>query len=181
VFVAALLQTGVVAADRGRPLSVVPSIELARYVGAWYEIARFPNRFQQQCAGDVTAAYALLPEGQLQVVNACRTASGDLARAEGRARLANAGGPNTKLKVRFAPAWLGWLPFVWGDYWIIELAPDYSYAVIGEPSREYLWILARSPDMDTATYEQLTQRAAAQGFEVGRLIRTRHSAAPPRN
>jgi apolipoprotein D and lipocalin family protein len=101
-----------------------------------------------------------------------------MLRVEGRARIADASGPNTKLEVRFVPAWLGWLPFVWGDYWIIELAPDYSYALVGAPSREYLWILARSPDTDAATFEQLKQRAAAQGFEVARLVRTRHSAAP---
>jgi apolipoprotein D and lipocalin family protein len=174
---ASFLQMGVAAADPERPLPVAPSVELARYVGKWYEIARLPNRFQGQCASDVTATYALLPDGQLQVINACRTGNGAVVRVEGRARPADASGPNTKLEVRFVPAWLGWLPFVWGDYWIVDLAPDYSYSVVGTPSREYLWILARSPDMDAATYDQLTQRAAAQGFEVGRLIRTRHSAA----
>jgi apolipoprotein D and lipocalin family protein len=181
VLAAFALQSSVVAADRQRPLSVAPSVELARYAGAWYEIARLPNRFQRQCAGDVTATYALLPEGQLQVINACRTASGGVLRVEGRARVVDASGPNTKLEVRFVPAWLGWLPFVWGDYWIIDLAPDYRHALVGAPSREYLWILARSPEMDAATYEQLTLRAAAQGFEVGHLVRTRHSAASPRN
>lgn len=181
LFIAAFLQTGAVAADTERPLSVVPSVELGSYVGKWYEIARLPNRFQNQCAGDVTAAYSLLPDGQLQVVNACRTANGELVRVEGRARVADASGPNSKLEVRFVPAWLGWLPFVWGDYWIIDLAPDYSHALVGAPSREYLWILARSPDMDAATYDRLTQRAAAQGFGVARLVRTRHSAAPAGN
>ena len=180
LFIAAFLQTGTLAADRERPLSVVPSVELARYAGTWYEIARLPNRFQQHCAGDVTATYALLPDGQLQVVNACRTADGATVRVEGRARVAEASGPNSKLEVRFAPAWLGWLPFVWGDYWIIELAADYSYAVVGAPSREYLWFLARSPDIDTALYERLAQRAATQGLELGRLIRTPHALVPVR-
>lgn len=165
------------AADRERPLSVVPSVDLARYAGAWFEIARLPNRFQQQCASDVTATYALLPAGELEVVNACRTADAARVRVEGRARVADRNGPNSKLEVRFAPAWLGWLPFVWGDYWIIDLAPDYSHAVVGAPSREFLWFLARQPDLDPNIYEQLKRRAAAQGFEVGGLIRTHHSAA----
>lgn len=178
LFIAAFLQTGALAVERERPLPVVPSVELERYVGKWYEVGRLPNRFQGQCASDVTATYALLPDGQLQVVNACRTADGAMVRVEGRARVADSNGPNTRLEVRFVPAWLGWLPFVWGDYWIIDLAPDYSYALVGAPSREYLWILARRPDMDAAIYEPLKQRAAAQGFEVARLVRTRHSAAP---
>ncbi|MDQ3920158.1 MAG: lipocalin family protein, partial [Acidobacteriota bacterium] len=83
-------------------------------------------------------------------------------------------GPNSRLKVRFAPGLLSFLPFVWGDYQIIELAPDYSHALVGEPGRKYLWILSRTPRMDEATYRRLTERAASEGFDVSRLIRTRH-------
>jgi len=95
--------------------------------------------------------------------------------AEGKARLASANGPNSKLKVRFAPAWLSWLPAVWGDYWIIELAPDYSYSVVGTPDRKYLWILSRTPQMDAATYDRLVRQSAAKGFDVARLVKTNQS------
>ena len=158
-------------ADR-RPLEVVPAIDLARYAGIWYEVARFPNRFQQKCLGEVTATYSLLSDNELKVVNACRVKNGQIAKAEGRARRAEEKGPNSKLKVRFAPSFLSWLPVVWGDYWIIDLAPDYSYAVVGSPDRKYLWVLSRTPQLAETTYEQITRRVAAQGFETSRLVKT---------
>ena len=159
-------------ADRPQSLEVVPSVDLSRYAGKWYEIARLPNRFQNKCAGEVTATYSQLEGGQLKVVNECRQQNGQITRAEGRARLADKSGTNSKLEVRFAPAWLGWLPAVWGDYWIIDLAPDYSYAVVGSPDRKYLWVLSRTPQLAEATYEQITRRVAAQGFEASRLVKT---------
>jgi apolipoprotein D and lipocalin family protein len=157
------------------PLQVVPSVDLERYCGTWYEIARLPNWFQDDCAGDVTATYTLLPDGELSVVNRCRTADGETKEAQGRARRASDSGPNTKLKVRFAPAILSFLPFVWGDYWIIELASDYSSVVVGEPERRYLWILARSNEMDEALLDELLDRAKAQGYDTTSLIQTIHT------
>ncbi len=155
-----------------QPLKVVPSVDLARYAGTWYEVARFPNRFQQKCLGEVTASYTLLSDNEVKVVNACRVKSGQITKAEGLARRADAGGPNSKLKVRFAPSFLSWLPVVWGDYWIIDLAQDYSYAVVGSPDRKYLWVLSRTPQLAEATYEQITRRVATQGFEAARLVKT---------
>jgi apolipoprotein D and lipocalin family protein len=162
-------------ADRPQALEVIPSVDLSRYAGKWYEVARLPNRFQNKCAGEVTANYSHLEGGQLKVVNECRQQNGQITRVEGRARLADKGGPSSKLEVRFAPAWLAWLPVVWGDYWIIDLAPDYSYSVVGAPDRKYLWILARQPQMDEAIYQRIVERAAARGFDVSRLIKTRQS------
>lgn len=159
------------------PLRVVPAVDLSRYAGQWFEIARLPNRFQKKCVGDVTANYTVLNDKQLKVVNQCRKESGETTSVEGRARLASKEGPNTKLKVRFAPSFLSFLPFVWGDYWIMELAPDYSYAVIGEPGRKYLWILSRTPQMDGTILQELTERAAAQGYDVSRLIKTKQTAS----
>ena len=153
-------------------LEVVPSVDLARYAGTWYEVARFPNRFQQKCLGEVTASYTLLSDNEVKVVNACRVKNGQITKAEGQARRADAGGPNSKLKVRFAPSFLSWLPVVWGDYWIIDLAPDYGYAVVGSPDRKYLWVLSRTPQLAEATYEEITRRVAAKGFEVSRLVKT---------
>jgi apolipoprotein D and lipocalin family protein len=134
-----------------------------------------PNRFQNSCAGDVVAAYSLVEGGQLKVVNQCRQNNGQTTTAEGEARLADKSGPNSKLKVRFAPVWLSWLPMVWGDYWIIDLAPDYSFSVVGTPDRKYLWILSRTPQLDDAIYQRIVQQTAAKGFDVRRLVRTGQS------
>jgi apolipoprotein D and lipocalin family protein len=151
-------------------------VDLARYAGRWYEIARLPNRFQDQCAGDVAATYTLRPDGRVAVVNECRRKDGRTTRAEGMARRADEKGPSSRLKVRFAPAVLSFLPFVWGDYWILELDQDYRHAVVGDPARKYLWILSRSPEMDTATYESLAAAAGRLGFDARRLVRTPQSA-----
>ncbi len=132
----------------------VASLDLNRYSGTWYEIARYPNRFQKSCAGDVTATYTIQPNGQIEVLNRCRKTDGSLESATGTGRLAYADGPASKLKVRFAPKFLSFLPFVWADYWIIDLAEDYSYAAVGTPDHKYLWILSRTPTMDSATYQQ---------------------------
>jgi apolipoprotein D and lipocalin family protein len=160
------------AEKRERPLRVVQSVDLARYSGLWYEVARLPNRFQDKCAGDVTAEYQLVEADRMKVVNRCRKENGQITEAQGVARVAGRRGENSRLKVRFAPSFLSFLPFVWGDYQIIELAPDYSYALVGEPSRKYLWILSRTPHLDEATYGKLTEAAALQGFDIGKLVRT---------
>jgi apolipoprotein D and lipocalin family protein len=174
LFVLSAIGTTARAADLA--LDVVPAIELPRYAGTWYEIARLPNRFQKQCLGDVSAEYTLLDDGTIRVVNRCRNERGEIEAATGRARLASADGPNTKLKVRFAPAILSFLPQVWGDYWIIDLAPDYSYAVIGEPSRKYLWVLSRTTTLPDETLERVLENTRQQGYDLTGLIRTPHSA-----
>ena len=155
------------------PLRVVPSVELGRYAGLWYEVARLPNRFEEKCAGDVTAEYTPVKADRIKVVNRCRKKDGRMTEAEGVARLADKEGPNSRLEVRFAPSYLSFLPFVWGDYQIIELAPDYGHALVGDPSRKYLWILSRTPRMDEETFRRLTEAARSQGFDVSRLIRTK--------
>jgi apolipoprotein D and lipocalin family protein len=158
------------------PLPTQDWVDLARYAGRWHEIARLPNRFQEQCAGDVVASYTLRPDGRVTVVNECRKKDGTVTRAEGVARRAEAKGPASRLKVRFAPAFLSFLPFVWGDYWIVELDGDYRYAVVGDPSRKYLWILSRRPVMDEGTYASLAERALGLGFDTSRLLRTPQSS-----
>jgi apolipoprotein D and lipocalin family protein len=156
-------------------LQVVPIVDLSRYSGTWYEIARLPNKFQNECIGNVTATYTLLDNGEIKVVNRCRKSNGEITEAEGRARRASDEEPNSKLKVRFAPAFLSFLPFVWGDYWILELAGDYSHAVVGEPDRKYLWVLARSPKMDDDILAGVLDRVKQQGYDVRALIRTGHT------
>jgi apolipoprotein D and lipocalin family protein len=161
------------AQDRSeKPLEVVPSVDLERYCGVWYEIARLPNWFQKDCKGDVTASYTLLEDGEIKVVNRCRDQDGNMKEAEGRARRASDDGPSSKLKVRFAPAFLSFLSFVWGDYWIIDLAPDYSFAVVGEPNRKYLWVLARTPKLDDVTMQAILERVKEKGYDLRDLVRT---------
>jgi apolipoprotein D and lipocalin family protein len=173
---AAALQPGC-ANTEAPPVRTVPFVDLDRYAGDWFEIARFPNRFQRQCVGDVRASYGRRADGRIDVVNRCRTAQGQ-TEARGVARLVDEQG-HARLKVRFAPSWLSWLPPVWGDYWIIGLAPDYSWAVVGDPGREYLWILARTPRLDAGS--MAAARAAAQdnGFDVGQLVQTAQEAGRP--
>ena len=115
-------------------LASIDSLDVPRYLGAWYEIAKYPNRFQKQCDGFTTAHYSLQPDRTIQVINRCRRADGGYDEAVGTARqLGPAGSP--KLEVRFAPGWLSFLPMVWGDYWVIDLDRDYQLASVSEPNR----------------------------------------------
>lgn len=150
----------------------VEGVDLARYAGRWHEVARFPNRFQNKCVGETTAEYELLPNGQVRVTNACRQADGTMTRAEGRAKQADRDGPASQLKVRFAPGFLSFLPMVWGNYWILDLTEDYGAALVGDPSREYLWVLSRTPELDEQVYRRMVTTAEAQGFDVARLKRS---------
>ncbi len=147
------------------PVRSVPTIDLNRYVGKWYEIARFPNWFQKKCAGDTTATYTLRPDGKIAVLNECRQSDGKLSSAKGTARLADAKGPNSKLKVTF------FWPFS-GDYWILDLDPDYQWVLVGEPGRDYLWILSRQPKMADGFYQRIVESAQQQGFDTSRLVKT---------
>ena len=150
------------------PLELVDSVDLERYQGTWYEIAKLPNRFQDQCVAGTRADYTLLDDGQVEVVNRCRLASGETDAVRGRARRPDPQRP-AALEVRFAPAWLGWLPLVWGDYQVIALDADYRSVLVGAPSREFLWILSRTPTLPRARIEELLGEADRQGFPVARI------------
>jgi apolipoprotein D and lipocalin family protein len=150
-----------------QPLQSVPNLDVARYAGQWFEIAHLPMRYQKDCLADITATYTPQRDGTLGVRNTCRTAKGTDV-AEGVARPV-AGHP-ARLEVSFAPGWLSWVPFVWADYWVIAIDPDYRWAIVGEPDRDYLWILSRTPSMDRARFEELKSRATAMGYDLGPLI-----------
>ncbi len=150
------------------PLTTVPRLDIARYLGTWYEIAKFPNRFQRMCAANTQAEYRGLESGQIEVINRCQKASGEMAEAVGKARLVGEAG-SPKLQVRFAPAWLSFLPMVWGNYWVIDLDDNYQLAAVSEPQREYLWILSRTPKVEPAVYAALLKRLQTQGFDTQRL------------
>lgn len=150
------------------PLQTVPSVDVPRYMGTWHEIAKYPNWFQKKCASSTQATYTLQANGQVQVLNRCKTDKGEWSEALGAAR--QIGGPTSpKLKVRFAPEWLSFIPLVWGDYWIIDLDPDYQWVVVSEPQREYLWILSRTPQMPAATYQTLLAKLEKLGFNLKRI------------
>lgn len=148
------------------PLPTVQAVDLERYYGTWYEIARLPNSFQAMCASDTQALYR--PEGkEVAVVNRCRTADSTIKQADGIAKIV-AGSHGAKLRVSF------FRPF-YGDYWILALDPDYRWVLVGEPGRKYAWILSRQPKLDEATLEALLNRAAALGFDRQAFLRTPHA------
>lgn len=153
------------------PLQVVAPVDLQRYAGLWHEQARLPNRFQKQCAGPATAEYTLLGDGQMEVRNRCILEDGSFDEAVGVARAAPvAGQPGAgRLEVRFAPEWLGWLPAVWGDYWILRLDRDYQVALVGTPDRKYLWVLSRAPRLDDAALDAELDYARSLGFDVDKV------------
>jgi apolipoprotein D and lipocalin family protein len=147
------------------PLTVVESVDLQRYLGKWYEIASYPAWFQKGCTAS-TADYRLLPDGKIQVVNRCHKDSldGPLKESKGKAEVVDTA-TNAKLKV-----WFFW-PFK-GNYWIIDLDPDYQWAVVGEPSRKYLWVLSRTPSLDEATYQEIIERLPQKGYDPSVLRKT---------
>jgi len=157
----------------------VDAVDLDRYLGDWFEIARFPNRFQRSCTGDVRATYTRRSDGRIDVVNRCRASDGHVIEARGVARIVDAR-TSAKLEVRFAPAVLSFLPFVWGDYWIVGLADDYSWSVVGSPDRAYLWILARTSTLEPARLDAARAAARANGFDIDRLAMTRHTSTSAR-
>ncbi|HVW10762.1 MAG TPA: lipocalin family protein [Bryobacteraceae bacterium] len=170
-----LIVAGVVAgvvklsAKRRRSMAVAPSIDLAKYAGTWYEIARLPNRFERKCDRDVTATYSLRPDGRIDVLNRCRRSDERISSIRGTARPLDPAGPNTKLNVTF------FWPFA-GDYWILDIDPEYRWALIGEPARRYLWILAREPRLAGDVIDRLLERAKSEGYDVTRVLRTPQSA-----
>jgi apolipoprotein D and lipocalin family protein len=153
-----------------QPVTSVPALDVSRYAGQWHEIAHLPNDFQEGCVRDITAHYTLRQDGRLGVRNACTDAKGGQIVADGEARPVE--GHPGQLEVRFAPKWLSWLPMVWADYWVIDLDPDYTWAMIGEPGRDYFWILAREPSMDRALFEGLKLRASQMGYDLTGLVVT---------
>lgn len=149
--------------DRSVPMSVVQTLDLDRYLGRWYEIARFPNRFEKGCVG-VTADYSLRTDGKIRVLNSCRknTLDGPLKQADGQATVVAPG----KLSVTFVP----WLPFAKGDYWVLYLDPGYQMAVVGEPKGKTGWILARKPKISEDDFRKATAALTANGYDVSRLM-----------
>ena len=149
-------------------VATIAALDVPRYMGTWYEIAKFPNRFQAKCVANTRARYLAQTDGSVQVLNSCTTADGSVIDALGLAKQVGAA-TSPKLQVRFAPAWLSWLPMVWGDYWVIDLDADYQLAAVSDAKREYLWVLSRTPQANAKAYEALLDRLKAQHFDVKKL------------
>ena len=164
----ALLLAG--CAGQHPPLPTVERVELDRYLGTWYEIARYPAPFQEGCVA-TSATYSLRDGGGIRVLNRCLVESfdGELREAEGRAKIVD---PQTNAKLKVTFFW----PF-YGDYWVLGLGPDYEWALVGEPSRKYLWILARDRQLDPAVYADIVARLPALGYDPERLLVTPQPAA----
>jgi apolipoprotein D and lipocalin family protein len=165
--------SGPVYRDTSRAMAPVAVLDLTRYEGRWYEVARFPVRFQEGCVA-VTADYALRPDGFVDVRNACRL---DTLDGPGRVAtaVARAVEPGTgRLKVRF----LRWLPFIEGDYWVIHLDPDYSTAVVAIPSGRAGWILSRTPEIVPDRLEAAEAALREAGYDLARLRPTPQPPGP---
>ena len=149
------------------PLKVVTFVDLNRYAGTWYEISRYPNRFQEGCVG-TTATYTIRQDGKIDVLNQCRkgTLDGKISSVKGTAWVVD-NKTNAKLKVSF------FWPFS-GHYWIIDLGENYDYAIVGHPDRKYLWILSRSPRMDEKIYNLILEKLKLQFYDTSKLVKTLH-------
>ncbi len=159
-------------ADEHAPIKTVPLVDLNRYLGKWYEIARFPNFFQKNCDKAI-AQYSLGDNGEVDIVNICRKISdGTLEEVHGIARVEDTK-TYAKLSVTFLPPWLRWTGVGRGKYWVIDLEPEYQFAVVSEPNRKYLWILSRTAEMKKSVYDGILSRLVEQGYDTTRLISSR--------
>jgi len=172
VVIGAVVGLGIILhTDRTPPpeLPVVDELDLERYMGTWYEIASIPASFQRRCDSDTTATYTLRDDGTVEVLNVCRRADGRLIEARGRAWPGDA---PAKLEVSFVTIF--GIPLFKAPYWVIDLAPDYSYAVVGHPSREYGWVLARQPTLPDDVLAGIFERLAERGYDPDEFRMTEH-------
>ena len=178
LLLAALCGTAALSACGTTPSDAPPSVarvDLQRYAGTWYEIAKIPNRFQDHCAGNTTAVYQLRDDGRIGVVNSCADKDGRRDNAAGVARVVDPK-TNAKLEVSFVSLF-GWQLF-WGAYWVVELAPDYSHVIVGHPERRYGWILSRTPTLPQPTLEYLMRRLTELGYSPAAFEATRQDLRP---
>jgi apolipoprotein D and lipocalin family protein len=169
-----LLAVGVSA--QPAPLPPLPSLDVAPYMGTWYQVLWLPNRFQKRCVADTSATYRDLGNGTVEVSNRCRTAGGTLEAVvgiarppEGVSRIEAGTLLPARLEVSFLPAWLRWTGVGWGAYWVVDLAPDGRYAIVSEATREYLWVLSRKPALTSEDDTLIRDKLQAFGFELSKV------------
>ena len=151
-------------AQKSGPVQTVDHVDLSRYTGTWFEVASIPQRFQKDCERNTKAEYSLTDTGEIKVINSCEKASGERKDVEGRAKVV---GPetNSKLEVTFVHLF-SWIYLFGGDYWILDLADDYSYALIGHPEKAYAWILSRTPAISPENLEAAIETLRSQGYDL---------------
>ncbi len=152
------------------PVQTVDYVDLDRYLGTWYEVASIPQSFQKKCVKNSQAVYSRVTDTRIKVVNSCRTKSGKTDVATGRAKVVDRD-TNAKLRVTFVKL-LYWVFAFGGNYWVIDLAPDYSYAVVGDPKREYAWILSRSRGISPESLATAVESLKANGYDTCKLLTT---------
>ncbi|MES2957216.1 MAG: lipocalin family protein [Pseudomonadota bacterium] len=163
------------------PLQPLPTLEIAPYMGTWYQVLWIPNRFQKQCVADTVATYRELADGTVEVINRCRQADRSIDSVRGIARapagVARIEGGKlmpARLEVSFLPAWLRWTGIGWGAYWVVELAADGRYAIVSEASREYLWVLSRQSALTPMDESVIRTRLQVLGFDLAQVQVHRH-------
>lgn len=156
--------------DNKTTVETVSSVDLKRYTGKWFEIARYPSKFQKKCVGNTTATYT--PKaGGIAVLNECVLKDGKVGRADGEAKIVDAVS-NAKFEMNFSSQSKSFLSADWDDYWVIDLDENYQYAAVADPKRENLWILSRTPELKDAVYQNILRRLEKLGFNPGKLAKT---------
>lgn len=164
------------AAPVAPPLQPLAQLEVAPYMGRWYQVAYYPNFFQRQCVSDTSATYRDRGDGTVEVTNRCRTSSGGFDQVVGTARpvtgvsILSAGAVKpARLEVSFLPAWLRWTGIGWGAYWVVDRPDHGRYAIVSEGKRDYLWVLSRTPGLSVEDRQAVRQRLLELGFDLERL------------
>jgi len=161
-----ILFAGIIKGQEPSELIVVNRVDLQKYTGLWYEIAKIPNFFQKKCAKNTKAEYTIRSDGKISVVNSCTESDGTKNTAEGVARVVDTSS-NAKLEVSFVKV-LG-INLFWGDYWIIGLGDNYEYALVGSPSRKYGWILSRTPKLSKEKLDQINNILKIKGYDPAKF------------
>lgn len=143
-------------------------VDLKRYIGKWYEVASIPQSFQKKCIRNTTAEYSFAEDDLIKVINSCDTKDGSRSVAEGRAKIVD-NASNSKLKVTFVKL-ITWIFTFGGNYWILDVAPDYSYALVGDPTLDYAWILSRTSSLNKTTYIEIESKFKAIGYDTCRIL-----------
>ena len=170
---AAAVAVAVGVATAAPPVQSVPQVDTQRWAGTWYELARVPNGMQARCIADATATYLPRSDGSLRVIQRCRDADSKWYVATARAVGSDTDRSGAaRLRLSYLPEWLDWLPASRDDHWVVMLDDDYRYAVVSEPSRKQLWILSRTPDIDSVTYDRIVTNLRAAHFPVEQLVST---------
>lgn len=154
--------------------TTVPTLDIDRYLGTWYEIARLPMRHEPADYTDISATYSLQADGKVRVENRALDGKGNPQHSVGEAT-AVPGSGNAKLQVTFLPEGLRWIPFTKGDYWVLRIDEDYRTALVGGPDRKYLWLLSRATELDANIRDDFLATAQANGYDLADLIHTRHT------